>query len=316
MTSIPEVKATPQPPDTMKSIGMIGLDTSHVVGLNQEFNHPESPEYLGGAARIVKAFPGGSQLTSVSRDRVANYTRQLADDGIQMVGSIADLADMDAFIMTSVDGRQHLEQFQALLPFGKPVFIDKPLTCSYAEAVEIFRLAKEHNVPVMSCSSVRYMPPIDAPIPDYYGKILAATTYAPMTILPDYPGYFWYGIHATELLYSILGIGCATVRALQHGEFNQLVGHWADGRLGTAQGNGKRYRYAAMVSCERGIVARVNDPGLPAKKCFAVKMLDFLLTGNSPVPAEDTLEIMAFLEAANRSLAEGSREVALDEVRK
>ena len=300
----------------MKNIGMIGLDTSHVVGLNQEFNHPESPDYLGGAARIAKAFPGGSQLTSVSRDRVANYTRQLADDGIQMVASIADLADMDAFIMTSVDGRQHLEQFKALLPFGKPVFIDKPFTCDYAEAAEIFRLAKAHNVPVMSCSSVRYMPPIDAPIPDYYGKLLAATTYAPMTILPDYPGYFWYGIHATELLYSILGPGCASVRALQHGEFNLLAGHWADGRIGTAQGNGSRYRYAAMVACERGIVARVNDPGLPAKKCFADKLLGFLLTGKSPVPAEDTLEIMAFLQAANRSLAEGGREVALDEVRK
>ena len=298
----------------MKNIGMIGLDTSHVVGLNQEFNHPESPDYLGGAARIAKAFPGGSQLCAVSRDRVANYTKQLAEDGIEMVDSIANLADMDAFIMTSVDGRQHLDQFRQLLPFGKPVFIDKPFTCSYAEAVQIFDLAKANNVPVMSCSSVRYMPPIDAPIPDYYGKLLAATTYAPMTILEDYPGYFWYGIHATELLYSILGPGCASVRAIQHGQFHLLAGHWADGRIGTAQGNGSHYRYSAMISFERGIVARVNDPGLPAKKCFALKLLDFLLTGDSPVPAEETLEIMAFLEAANRSLAEGSREVQLAEV--
>ena len=82
-------------PSEMIKAAIVGLDTSHVVGLNQEFNHPESPDYLGGAARIAKAFPGGSQLCAVSRDRVANYTKQLAEDGIEMVASIADLTDVN-----------------------------------------------------------------------------------------------------------------------------------------------------------------------------------------------------------------------------
>ena len=113
--------------DTLK-IGMIGLDTSHCPAFTKLLNTDSDPYHVPGG-RIVAAFPGGSQLCSVSRDRVAGFTQSLRDElHVPMVDSIAELGKkVDAFLLESVDGREHLEQFRALAEFGKPVFIDKPM---------------------------------------------------------------------------------------------------------------------------------------------------------------------------------------------
>lgn len=55
--------------------------------------------------------------------------------GINIAASIEEVAQQsDAILLTSVDGRIHLEQFALLAPFGKPVFIDKPFETSYRDA--------------------------------------------------------------------------------------------------------------------------------------------------------------------------------------
>ena len=137
-------------------IGMVGLDTSHVTGFADCFNLPEPRFHLPGA-RIEKAFPGGSALFSLSRSRVGQFTSELRGKyGVGIAGSIEELAGLDAYFLESVDGAQHLEQFRQLAEFGKPVFVDKPLACSYADAKAIFELAREKGIPLMTASSMRF----------------------------------------------------------------------------------------------------------------------------------------------------------------
>ncbi|NOY08112.1 MAG: hypothetical protein GXP33_04640 [Spirochaetes bacterium] len=57
----------------------------------------------------------------------------------------------------NVDGRQHLEQFEKMSPFGKPVFIDKPFATSIEDAKRIVKLSEKFNTPFYSCSSIRYV---------------------------------------------------------------------------------------------------------------------------------------------------------------
>ena len=59
-------------------------------------------------------------------------------------------------LLESADGRPHLEQARPVILAGKPLFIDKPLTGSLRDAIEIFRLAREHDVPIFSSSSYRF----------------------------------------------------------------------------------------------------------------------------------------------------------------
>src|SRR6266536_3965737 len=138
-------------------IGMIGLDTSHVVAFAKCFNKPDHAEHIPGG-KITVAFPGGSPDFDLSINRVQGFTKQLTEDfGVKLADSPEAVAEqVDLLFIMSVDGRVHREQFARTAKSRRPTFIDKPFTTGLADAEEIFRLAREHYVPVMSCSSLRY----------------------------------------------------------------------------------------------------------------------------------------------------------------
>jgi hypothetical protein len=91
-------------------VGMIGLDTSHCPAFTRLLNDDTDKYHLPGA-RVVGAYPGGSSLFSKSRDRVQGFTAELRDTyGVRIYDDIPALvADVDAILLESVDGRQHLE---------------------------------------------------------------------------------------------------------------------------------------------------------------------------------------------------------------
>ena len=92
-------------------VGIIGLDTSHVTAFTSVLNNPKAKAELGGA-RVVAAFPGGSEDVDASRTRVKGFTDTLRDKhGVVIVDSIeALLPKVDVVLLESVDGRPHLEQ--------------------------------------------------------------------------------------------------------------------------------------------------------------------------------------------------------------
>ena len=74
----------------------------------------------------------------------------------------------------SIDGRAHLEQAKAVINAGKPLYIGRPMVAKLEDAIAIFALAKEKNVPVFSCSQHRYSPGfIGMHIPDAQGRPVA-----------------------------------------------------------------------------------------------------------------------------------------------
>ncbi|HUG17705.1 MAG TPA: Gfo/Idh/MocA family oxidoreductase, partial [Planctomycetaceae bacterium] len=137
-------------------IGIIGLDTSHVIAFTKAINAEEpKPEFKG--FRIVAAYPQGSPDIESSTTRVPGYTKQVQDMGVEIVDSIEELAQrVDAVLLETNDGRPHLEQLIPCLKAGKPVFIDKPVAGSLVDAIAIYEAAKKFNVPVFSSSSLRY----------------------------------------------------------------------------------------------------------------------------------------------------------------
>src|SRR5262245_18211271 len=135
-------------------IGMIGLDTSHVVAFTKLLNDPKNEHHVAGG-KVVIAFPGGSQDFDLSRNRVEGFTKELRE---QWGGRIVDLPEAvaeacDLLMIESVDGRVHRAQFEATVKYGKPTFIDKPFTVNSNDAEAILKLGKEHGIPVMSSSS-------------------------------------------------------------------------------------------------------------------------------------------------------------------
>ena len=291
-------------------LGMIGLDTSHVLEFSKLFNDPAHPFFVPDMP-LVKAFPGGSQNTSVSYSRVEKYTREVAAAGVEIVASIDELAGLDGYLLESVDGLQHLEQFEKLAAFGKPVFIDKPLACSYQDAKAILEVSRKTGVPFMTASSMRYAPGV-ADLCPADEKVVSAEGFGPLAFLPDYRDYFWYGIHTAETIYKYLGSGCQSVEALERGECQLLIGTWQDGRLGLCVGNTPgAYCFGARILTDKTQHASTINSGVSYMSSLSQAMAEFFRTGISPIAPEESVEVIAFLEAASQSRAKGGKPVQL-----
>jgi hypothetical protein len=308
--------ATAQP--TEIRVGIIGTDTSHVTAFTRLLNDKSDPNHVPGA-RVVAAFRAGSPDVEASRTRIDKFAAELKDKwGVEFVDSIEALcAKVDAVLLESVDGRPHLNQVRPVFKAKKRVFIDKPLTASYADAREIARLARESGVPFFSSSSLRFAADLQAiKTSDKLGAIQGASTFGPENLEPHHPDLFWYGIHTVEMLYTLLGSGCEQVTRVKTDTGDTVVGRWKDGRIGTMRGliRGKQ-DYGAVAF---GMNAVLATP-VPLKSDYRgllVEIVKFFQTGVPPVPPDETLEIMAFMEAAELSKARGGAPVALAEVTK
>lgn len=292
-------------------IGMIGLDTSHCLAFVKLLNDSANEFHVPGA-KVVKAFPGGSKDFYLSHSRVGQFSAELKALGIQICDSIEEAAgEADAFFLESVDGRQHLAQFKILAKFGKPVFIDKPFACSLTDAVAIAKLAAAGNIPVMTASAIRYAKGI-------YGLLEAGEAaqsceaFGPMAILPDYRDYFWYGIHSAEMLYAMMGKGCQTVQTFNTEKIDVIVGIWADGRIGTIKGNRTgANNFGCTVTTQKITKAGFASGEIPYYALMLNKIIPFFQTGESPIDIEESLEIIAFLDAASQSRANGGKAVKI-----
>ncbi len=303
-------------------LGMVGLDTSHCEAFARMLHEPENVHYQPGAA-IVALYGGGSDAFSLSRDRVQGFTATLQQiTAAPLYDNLAALSrDVDAIFLESVDGRQHVAQFTELAA-GKPVFIDKPFATSSADARALIRRAQETGTPVMSCSSLRYASGLADALAAAAGEqIVGCETFGPAPLLDDYPGLFWYGIHAAEMLFAALGPGCRQVQTLERPGVDVVVGDWAgcqggdlaNERTGVMRGTRVGAReFGYVVHAASGVRCGLADATSATTARLLADILTFFRSGHSPLDLATTFEIIAFLEAAEASRAQGGRPVTLE----
>jgi predicted dehydrogenase len=291
-------------------IGMIGLDTSHAPAFTRLLNDPSNTDHVPGG-RVVAGFKGGSPDLKSSWSRVDGFTRELTQKwGVTLYDSIeAMCAHVDAVLLESVDGRVHLAQARPVIAAGKPLYLDKPMAASLTDVAEIFHLAREKGVPVFSASGLRFGKNTQAARSGALGRVLKAETFSPCSIDPTHPDLFWYGIHGVESLFTVMGTGCTSVRRGQtaNGKI-EVIGTWQGGRTGIyREGEG----YGGKAWGEKGESAVGQFDGY---RPLVVAIMEFFRTGVAPVPPAETVELFAFMEAADESKRRGGAEVAIREV--
>lgn len=280
-------------------IGIIGLDTSHAPAFAKILNDPDAEEDVAGC-RVLAAYPHGSQDIESSVSRIPRYTKELSEMGVEITDSIDLLLEaVDCVLLETNDGRPHWAQARQVIDAGKPLFIDKPIAASLADTVRIFRYAKEKGVPVFSSSSLRYMAGAQEIRKGSHGKILGVNTYSPCSLEKTHPDLYWYGIHGVEILYTVMGPGCQSVTRSTSAEFDVVTGVWKDGRMATFRGiRAGKSGYGGTAFCEKGIVDLGKYGGY---RPLLVEIVKMFKTGKSPVPPEETIELYAFMSAADRS---------------
>jgi hypothetical protein len=294
--------------------GMIGLDTSHVPAFARTLNSEKATGDLAGV-KVVAGYPGGTEIPA-SRDRVEKFTDQLRGMNIEIVQTIPELLEkVDVVMLESVDGRIHLQEAIPVIKAGKPLWIDKPVAGSLADAIMIYELAKRHNVPVFSSSSARYNAGLQAVLEDEaVGGVVGAATWGSCSPSPGTPDMFFYGIHGIEPLFVLMGRGCETVSRVATKDTDLVTGVWKDGRVGSYRGIRKNAASSgAIVYGAKTIVAPVKASG-GGYEPLCVEIARFFKTGKPPVSAEETLEIFTFMEAADESKRQGGAPVSMAEV--
>jgi hypothetical protein len=290
-------------------VGIIGTDTSHVIAFTKILNDPSSPDHVDGA-KVVAAFKGGSADVESSHTRVDKYADELKTKyGLEIVDSIAALCGkVDAILLESVDGRKHLPQFKEAVKCKKPVFIDKPLASTLEDARAIVKLSKENNVPFFSTSSLRYS---DAVMQFKSDANQGVITWGPgPTEKTHYLDLSWYGIHPVEMLFALMGPGCQTVTRVETATMTEVACVWKGGKMGTVRTLRPYGNYGAVVFREKEVLQ--SGPKMKVNYAPMLKeIVTFFQTGKPPVAPELTLEIFAFMDAAQKSKEQGGKPIAV-----
>jgi virulence factor len=285
----------------MIKLGVLDFDTSHVVEFTKRLNHVgiKEDQWVDGAS-VVVGCPGQSKIMP---ERIPEYVKQMKSFGVPFVDRPEEMiGKVDGVLIESQEGSPHWERAKPFLEAGIPCFIDKPFTCSVADARKIIELANRKKVAVFSSSSLRYAPELVQFMADEKrGKLIGAFSYGPCIEHERNPGMFHYGIHAVEILYTLMGPGCDRVSCAYEKGAEVSTGHWKDGRIATVRGlRDGAHPYGAVAFTDKGATSLSISATFVYRELLK-QIVSMFTTGKSPLDPAITLEIVAFVEAAHRS---------------
>lgn len=299
----------------MWRLGIVDFDSSHSVEFARRFNRIGigSEQFVDGA-EVVLAWPGSSDMAP---ERIPGFQREIEGMGIELASSADELiGQIDAVLVLSLCGSAHLDRARPFLSAGIPTFVDKPFACSVSDAEEMIGLAHEHNTLLFNASALRFSEEAlsVAQRQDTLGQVNGVVTYGPSKHADGNPGLFHYGIHSVELLFQLLGPGCAVVTATSSGDSEAVTGRWSDGRIGTVRGNRTgATRYGFTAFCEHAVVSQpVSTRYAYRNLCRAI--LQSLDSGEPAVSHTSNLEVIQFVGAALASEKQGGQPIELNRV--
>ncbi|MFI2566536.1 Gfo/Idh/MocA family protein [Paenarthrobacter sp. NPDC018779] len=281
--------------------GLIGVDSPHAPSFTRLFGNGFDGTVPGGT--VTHAWKGvPASDFPLSRDRNDDFAAQVAALGVALCDSPEDVAQAcDALLIVASDARTHPDYFRRLVEFGKPVYVDTRFAPTLPEARTMLALADASGTLVLAGSPKRFIPEFLAASG---GPVRRAVLNGPLPTQPGHPGFSWYGVHLVDLAVAALGpgiiaegvtvdastAGSATIRWADHREA-ELSGEpeWSpvtSGRLESATGE-------TAFSIEAGPAMLT---GLLEGIVHAVR------TGEPNVPPAEILDIVALVEALNRSL--------------
>lgn len=296
-------------------LGIVGL-SPHSAAFSTLLNDEKKESDLAGCRIVTLFHPPGNPDVEFSTEQLSSYRQSVEKAGVKIVSTMeAMMQDVDGVLIETNDGRPHMEQVLPVIKAGKPVFVDKPVAEDLKGVIDIYNLGAEHNVPIFSSSSLRYGTRPQEINQSKKSLVLGANTFSPAPLEPGHTDLYWYGIHGVEMLYTVMGAGCQEVWQVGHSDHGEVVaGVWDDGRIGTFRGiRAGRRGYGGSAFLEDEIIELGSFEGY---RPLVVKIVEFFLSGQSPVPTRETLEIYAFMTAAHISNQSDGQKVNVQDLLK
>lgn len=280
-------------------IGLIGNDTSHVAIFAHMLHDVKNP-YYHHEARFAGYIRGYSEDTPISRDRANHYEGLLKDFQIPCFQGVELLNEMvDAWMIVTVDGRNHLDWFEKIAAFQKPVFIDKPMTIGMKSFHRIVELSDAYGTPVFSASGLRFseiLKGLDK------SKVQSLYAYGPLPLQDKMPGYYWYGIHTLEWIDELFDAEVEDFTRLRCKDYELLKLQFEDGRQAIFRGEYKWNDKFGGVLHDRDepVFLQFRKTEKPYYASLLEQILAFFETGRPPVDLKRTKRILRWIEEINK----------------
>ena len=270
------------------------------------------PAYLDKEPKETLRIPG-AQVTHIWTDDPAD-AQQVARASLipNIVKRPEDvIGHVDAVIIATDKGHEHVERARPFVEAGLPVFVDKPMTDNEQDLRTFVKWVDEGGR-IMSSSCMRYtkeFAPYRLSTHDL-GELRYASITTPKT---------WerYGIHALEGIYPVLGPGFISAR--NTGDQNRNIVHLkhSSGVDVVVAAVGEMYGgFGVLTLCGTAGHAQVAfSDTFYAFKAQLEAFIEYVRTGERAFPFDETVELAKLVIAGIRSREKGGTEVLLSEIK-
>ena len=310
--------------DRPLSLAMIGLvdGNGHPWSWSAIFNgydrpameacpYPAIPAYLGKEPDSAFGL-GNARVTHIWTDDPAEAPKIARASRIDHVLARPEdaIGRVDAALIATDIGFEHVERCRPFIEAGVPVFVDKPMVDNAADLAVFNRWTAEGR-PILSSSCMRYA---KAFLPLRLGTSwLGTLRHITITMAKTWERY---GIHALEAVYPITGPGYLSVQSRVEG--NRHVAHLAhrnhfDVTVAMAEDLAGAFG-VLQAAGTAGFWQGVNVDTFYTFKEQLAAFVAWLRSGTRPFPWEETDELMRMVAAGIRSRDEGGRVVTLAEI--
>ncbi len=273
--------------------------------------YPVIPQYLGAQPAGTVQIPG-ARVTHLWTDTPAEAGAVARAALIPHVVTRPEdvIGQVDAVIISTDDGFDHVRRARPFVEAGLPVFVDKPLATS-VEDLATFIAWQKNGARILSSSGLRYAPEIDA-------LLARRSSLGDLRWIAGVTCKNWerYGIHCLEPIHRLLGPGFESIRLESRPGLEVAHLHHRTGvqvSIPVISDGGACFGTLQVCGTAGMATIRLAD----TYTAFRAQLLDFvafLQTGRASYPFADTIELCALLIAGLRSRDAGSRRVALSEI--
>lgn len=273
--------------------------------------YPTIPVYLGKEPKEALQIPG-AHVTHVWTDDPADAERVAKASLIPNVVKRPEdvIGEVDAVIVATDIGHEHVARCRPFVDAGLPVFVDKPLVDNKPD-LATFSAWVGAGGRIMSSSCMRYAK-------EYLPYRLSTHDLGEMRFASITTPKTWerYGIHALEGIYPILGPGFISARNTGSPERNIVhLKHECGADAVVVATNDMYGAFGVLQVCgTAGHATAAFTDTFHAFKAQLVAFIDYLRSGERPFPFAETQELMRIVIAGIRSRDEGGREVPLAEI--
>ena len=231
--------------------------------------------------------------------------------GVPVMNNYDELVgQVDGIVVTARHGDNHYKYAKPYLPSGIPMFIDKPITCDEAEAVEFMREAKKHGVRLCGGSCCKYIPLVEeyakAVKDGAIGTIRGGNLCAPLDMVNQYGNLFFYSQHLVQMMVKVFGYDVEEVSAIRCDKELGIVAKYPTFPV-TGSYTSEGWYYFINVYGGKGKLSGEGQFG-PAFEIEFNDMCDLLHGGEMKETYDEFIRPVFILNAINRAMESGKTE--------